>query len=171
MTVRGKKLDIRPSETSEKEEKTEENFFEQAFQQASMPKDDENPIKTVEIGEKSVKPALKIEEETGNKPFDAPNAVILDKKPSVEEELKVILTVQRGKRAVPTLITFFSARSNAYRHVIVDVTDSIVEDAWVRYKELCPSPDEEEFMGLVYKILNTDIPRMYRAVATVTLKK
>lgn len=92
--------------------------------------------------------------------------------PSLEAVLTEILNVPKGKRAVPTFVTFYAARSNAQRHVIVDVVDSVIEEAWAKYVEIKGyEADEEEFMGLLYKITNSDVPRMYRSVGYVTLKK
>lgn len=182
MSPRGKKLDVKPTPMVEN---TLDNVFNTMLEEAKESEKVENTSNNIQIGAKDgvfeppkvveepkiVENDEKVAEETGNAPGDYPNSQNRENVVSVVDELTAILNVQRGKRAVPSLITFFSARSNAYRHVIVDVTDSIVEEAWKKYKEMCPNVDEEEFMGIIYKILNTDVPRMYRAVAPVTLKK
>ena len=162
--IEAEKAETPPVEV-EKEEKSEEIVKE-------TPKIPEKKEKTTETGTKNgvfVPPEMKNAEDPG---FD-PNAVVVtDRAKETEEALKAILNVQKGKRAVPTLVTFYSANSRAIRHVIVDVTDSIVEEAWAKYKEMMGyQADDEEFMGLLYKILDIDIPRMYRAVAHGTLKR
>ena len=183
MTVRSKRLDVN---VVKNDEKTLDDVFDEAFAVTKETEITEFVPKKEKIGAKDgvfePKPVVKEEkiekieekepEETGNQPFDPPNAPMPDKKLSVEDEMRAILNTQKGKRAVPSLVTFFSVRSNAQRHVIVDVTDSIMEETWAKYKEIKGfEADEEEFMTFVYKILDVDIPRMYRAVAPVVLKK
>ena len=146
------------------------------------PKSRKLEVRPVEIDEDALKKAIEETEEAIETPLTVEKQPEEDKieeklpenspEEDIQEALTAILDVQRGKRAVPSLITFFSVRSNAYRHVIVDVTDSLVEDSWAKYLALAgQKADEEDFMALLYKILNTDVPRMYRAVAPVTLKR
>ena len=145
-----------------------ENIFETAMKEAKNP-------------EPTVKEAVFIPPEDVHEDFaptNTPKKVEKEEKPAknvnesdIMHELRTILNVQRGKRAVPSYVTFFSVRSNAYRHVIIDVTDSIIEEAWLKYQEMAPAVDEEEFLGMVYSILEVDVPRMYRAVAPVVLKR
>lgn len=169
MSRKSKKLDVSPPPETE-------NIFDELVKEAA---EKENIVKDDHVGAKDgvfVPPEpKKVPERTenvGNKPADLPNAVVPEKELSVEDELKAILNVPKGKRAVPTFVTFYAARSNALRYVIVDITDSIIEDAWKKYiKIMGHKADEEEFMGLLYKITNTDVPRMYRSVGHVTLKK
>lgn len=149
----------------EKEEKVEEIVKE-------TPKKPEKEVKKDDVGSKNgvfTPPETKNTEDPG---FDPTAVSVTELAKQAEGAIKDILNVQKGKRAVPTLITFYSANSRAIRHVIVDVTDSIIEEAWAKYKEIMGyQADDEEFMALVYKILEVDIPRMYRAVAHVTLKR
>ena len=170
MSARGKKLGILAVETPAVTEKTLDELVKSASESEEPPVEELPGAKGGVFTPPEPVEEPKIEKKDGNKPSKAPKTVKEEPERSVEDELKDILNVQRGKRAVPSLISFYSARSNALRYVIVDVTDSIVSDAWKKYKEMCPSPDAEEFMGLLYKILNTDVPRMYRAVAPVDLR-
>lgn len=165
MAVRSKRLDITAPPAPREEVKIEEET-------GNMPAD---LSKSVKIAPEEVKKVEKTEEKPVSEAVGGiftPSGVPETDNSALEDEIRTILNVQKGKRAVPSLISFHSARSGADRHVIVDVTDSIIEESWAKYKERkAPFVDEEEFMGILYKILNTDIPRMYRAVAPVRLRK
>ena len=196
MTVRSRKLgDVTP-DTGSEPKKTLDDIFAEAKRTAieaekeeivlKEPEKEEKPVeiaqetpkkpekkpKETEVGSKNgvfTPPETKNAEDPG---FDPTQVPVSERAKQAEDAIKDILNVQKGKRAVPTLITFYSANSRAIRHVIVDVTDSIIEEAWAKYKEKMGNyADDEEFMALVYKILDVDIPRMYRAVAHVTLKR
>ena len=196
MTVRSRKLgDVTPDTASEPK-KTLDDVFAEAKRTAieaekeeiivKEPEKEETPVEIVqetpkkpekkpketEVGSKNgvfTPPETKNTEDPG---FDPTQVTISELAKQSEDAIKGILNVQKGKRAVPTLITFYSANSRAIRHVIVDVTDSIIEEAWAKYKEVMGNyADDEEFMAMVYKILSIDIPRMYRAVAPVVLKR
>lgn len=196
MTVRSRKLGNPVSETPVEPKKTLDDVFAEAKQTVieaekeeitvkepekeekieeiveEPPKKPENKVKNADVGSKNgvfTPPEVKNAEDPG---FDPTAVPVSELAKQAEGAIKDILNVQKGKRAVPTLITFYSANSRAIRHVIVDVTDSIIEEAWAKYKEIMGyHADDEEFMALVYKILEVDIPRMYRAVAHVTLKR
>lgn len=117
---------------------------------------------------------------------DAPAAVEVPKEPEAPKEAPVtanvhrsmdvvdfeivdIVSAQRGKRAVPSLIKF-KTFSNNIRYVIVDVNDSVVKEAWAAYKAKHGNDaNAEVFMAMMYKILDVEVPRMHRAVAPVDL--
>ena len=170
MSARGKKLNILEVETAVSGEKTLDDLVKEASESEKPPVEEPVEVKEkVFIPPEPVK-EVKTEKIERPRPAETPKKAEEGPKTSVEEEMKAILNSQRGKRAVPSLISFYSARSNALRYVIVDVTDSIVEETWAKYCEMTESKDAEEFMGLLYKILNVDVPRMYRAVAPVDLR-
>ena len=172
MAVRSKRLDITAPPAPREEVKNEEETGNTPADLSKSVKIEDAPV---EITLKEEKKAEKTEEKPVSEAVGGiftPSGVPETDNSALEAEIRDILNVQKGKRAVPSLVSFHSARSGADRHVIIDVTDSIIEEAWARYKERkAPFIDEEEFMGILYKILNTDIPRMYRAVAPVRLRK
>lgn len=97
------------------------------------------------------------------------HTVVVPAKDDLMDRLTYILDVQRGKRTVPTLVSF--SVTGGIRYVIVDVNVNLVEDAWKEYKaDRRDKSNPEEFMDMLYKILHTSIPRMYRAVAPIHLK-
>ncbi len=72
----------------------------------------------------------------------------------------------RDKHAVPTLVTFRSGRLD--RHVIVDVPEERLRRAWEWWLANV-NGDAERFLGIVYAVLQCDVPRMYRAVGNLRL--
>ena len=85
------------------------------------------------------------------------------------KELVDILSPQKGKRAVPTKIRFWSRYAQAWRHVIIDVNEYLLIDAykcWLAHGRT----DDEEFLDHVYKITKVDVPRMFRVVADLDLE-
>lgn len=85
------------------------------------------------------------------------------------KELVDILSPQKGKRAVPTKVRFWSRYAQAWRHVIIDVNEYLLADAyrcWLAHGRT----DDEEFLDHVYKIAKLDVPRMFRVVADLDLE-
>lgn len=89
--------------------------------------------------------------------------------PSLREEMKAILNVKKGKRAVPTRVTYYSQYSRSKRWVIIDVNNYLLSEAWKVYKEKSEDKDPDVFMATVYDLLQVEIPRMYVAVAEIEL--
>lgn len=72
----------------------------------------------------------------------------------------------RDKHAVPTLVTWRTGRLD--RHVIVDVPEERLRRAW-EWWSANVNGDAERFLGVVYAVLQCDVPRMYRAVGNLRL--
>lgn len=87
----------------------------------------------------------------------------------VRAEMAKILSPQKGKRAVPTLISFESSYAHARRWVIIDINNVLLEEAWNCWKRH-GYHDDELFLDTIYKITKIEVPRMFRVVATLDLK-
>ena len=88
----------------------------------------------------------------------------------VYREMAGILSPQKGKRTVPTLIGFVSETAHTKRFVIVDVNMALLEEAWACWLRHNAGTDEE-FLDNVYRITHHNVPRMFRAVAFFDLKR
>lgn len=90
--------------------------------------------------------------------------------PSVDLKsmLTRILSVEKGKRSIPTLVSYTSRSTDTKRYVIIDVNYIVLDDAWTVYCEY--DTDPEKFLGMVYDILDIAVPRMYRGVAPLSLE-
>ena len=90
--------------------------------------------------------------------------------PSVDLKsmLTRILSVEKGKRSIPTLVSYTSRSTDTKRFVIIDVNYMVLDDAWTVYCEY--DTDPEKFLGMVYDILDIAVPRMYRGVAPLSLE-
>lgn len=74
-----------------------------------------------------------------------------------------------AKTGVPTLITYKPAGSGTLKHVLVDINISAIESGWHMYKSAVPNASPEKYLLKVYEITHSEIPRLYRAVATISL--
>lgn len=90
-------------------------------------------------------------------------------KADVREEMVRILDVARGKRGIPTLVHFYSEAQRTDRYAVVDVNSVLLNDAWVRYREISDDKGFEEFLTLVCSILDAEVPRYHRSVAFLDL--
>lgn len=89
--------------------------------------------------------------------------------PTLYEELVEILSPQKGKRGVPTLVGFESTYARAKRFAIIDVNEYILADAYARWTER-EGGDDEAFLDMVLKITHNEVPRMFRTVAFFDLE-
>lgn len=74
-----------------------------------------------------------------------------------------------AKTGVPTLITYKPAGSSTLKHVLVDINISAIESGWITYKSAVPNASPENYLLKVYDITHSEIPRLYRAVAMISL--
>lgn len=146
---------------------------------------------------KDIPPILRMEKEPTEEEIDAlvekiqdtPPVIVIPSMPGIEdkgwedalfkesdapsegiyEELVRILSPQKGKRGVPTLVGFESTYARAKRYVIIDINDNLLKDAYRCWKDH-DAGDDEMFLDMVYKITRTEVPRMYRTVAFLDLK-
>lgn len=90
---------------------------------------------------------------------------------STKDELTRILSGARGKRAVPTLVSYMSVTSDAERSALIDVNSTLLSTAWEVFciKEKSPTP--ENFLNMVREILSGPVPRLFCNVSHVVLKK
>lgn len=132
--------------------------------------EEENP----EIQPEETMPAEPVQEpiqEVESEPEPEPEPV----KPSasgpsadISKELLPIFS-NRTRTAVPTLISYRPAGATSVKHVIVDLDADAIEAGWHKFREIYPSGSAEDYLLRVYGITRSEIPRMYRAVATVSL--
>lgn len=87
----------------------------------------------------------------------------------VYREMAEILSPQKGKRAVPTLVGFESQSAQARRYIIIDVNNVLLEEAYACWKGH-GGTDDELFLDNVYRITRNEVPRMFRTVAFLDLK-
>ena len=83
------------------------------------------------------------------------------------DSLRRILRVPRARGSVPTLVRY--KEGVFQRYFILDVDGDVFRKAWSHYKANAADPNPVAFVHLVINILETDFPRMYRAVAYVPL--
>lgn len=88
-----------------------------------------------------------------------------------EEELRRILCVPKMKRQVPTLVRFREDGQVPVRSVLVDIGEPILRAGWEYYRSTNVNASVQDYMGLVYEITQTRLPRMYRVVAELDLTK
>jgi hypothetical protein len=88
--------------------------------------------------------------------------------PSVSKDLAHLFK-SAAKTGVPTLITYKPAGSSTLKHVLVDINISAIESGWLTYKAAVPNASPEKYLLKVYEITHSEIPRLYRAVATISL--
>lgn len=83
------------------------------------------------------------------------------------EKLRSILAVPKTKDSVPTLTGI--DKGFYKRYFILDVDGDAYREAWRYYKDNAPKPTPDEFVVIVLRILEHDLPRMYRKVSFVPL--
>lgn len=115
--------------------------------------------------EEAPAPVIVVPSDTVMRAFSTANVTDED----VYDEIRTILSPQKGKRTVPTLVGFHSAYAGVRRYVIVDVNCELMKEAYECWKRHGMT-DDEVFMDYVYKVLKVDVPRMFRAVAPLELK-
>lgn len=99
-----------------------------------------------------------------------PDPPISESAPPMEiSQALISIFSNRVRTTVPTLISYKPIGSTLVKHVIVDLDAEAITLGWLKYKELSPKGSAEDYLLRVYGITHTEIPRMYRAVATVSL--
>lgn len=151
-----------PDKAPEAPEKEEKAPSEAPKEPEKAPKE---PEKAVEMPKKVLEkpPAPPERAEGGADPL--PDT----RKPEIRAALVEILNIQKGKRDIPTEVKYYSKYARADRVVIIDVNVNLLDEAWRKYCSMDPEADPEIFLATVYSILKLEVPRMYRAVATLRL--
>lgn len=171
------KTEICEKITKIEEKKPEKSLMESGILRVDIPEDQVEEVKA------QIREALENSKEiptiiVGEPPVANPNVIeptgdgftgdsVTDE--DLYKELVNILSPQKGKRAVPTKIRFWSRYAQAWRHVIIDVNEYLLIDAykcWLAHGKT----DDEEFLDHVYKITKVDVPRMFRVVADLDLE-
>ena len=88
---------------------------------------------------------------------------------SGRDVLRRVLDVPKGKRDVPTLISYRNQWTGVKRHLIIDVAEPVLRTAWDEWRTCTGQTDPEVFIGDVCAVLDTDYPRMYRTVVPLDL--
>ena len=83
--------------------------------------------------------------------------------------LRRVLDVPKGKRAVPTLLSYRNVWTGEKRFLIIDVPEPVLRTAWSAWRETTGQNDPEVFIGDVCSVLETDYPRLYRNVVPLEL--
>ena len=81
----------------------------------------------------------------------------------------VSLDVPKGKRAVPTLVSYRNVWTGEKRFLIIDVPEPVLRTAWDEWRFATGGTDPEVFIGDVCSVLETDYPRLYRNVVPLDL--
>jgi hypothetical protein len=90
-----------------------------------------------------------------------------DREVSFRDRLKEIISVPRGKGSVPVLASY--KMDFFERYFILDLDGDAFRKAWNIYKAE-KGNDPVGFVQAIINILETDFPRMYRAVDYVPLR-
>lgn len=143
---------------------------------SEMTEEGSEPVETIPLDDSPVEmdvPAEPKPVEPEPAPVDKPAAPAAPAAPedhSLDNMLASIFS-SSVRTSVPTLITYIPNGASTAKHVIVDINQFAIEQGWITFKKMCPSGTPEDFLLRVYHITHTEIPRMYRAVATYTLSK
>ncbi|MGN0137222.1 MAG: hypothetical protein ACI381_01230 [Candidatus Methanomethylophilaceae archaeon] len=86
-----------------------------------------------------------------------------------KDVLRRVLDVPKGKRAVPTLVSYRNVWTGEKRFLIIDVPEPVLRTAWSEWKAATGQTDPEVFIGDVCSVLDTDYPRLYRNVVPLDL--
>ena len=86
-----------------------------------------------------------------------------------KDVLRRVLDVPKGKRAVPTLVSYRNVWTGEKRFLIIDVPEPVLRTAWDEWKAATGQTDPEVFIGDVCSVLDTDYPRLYRNVVPLDL--
>lgn len=85
----------------------------------------------------------------------------------IVSSVRKLICIPRTRGAVPALISY--KEGILKRYCILDVDGENLRKAWSLYKARSAAPNPADFVHMVINILNTDFPRMYRAVYPVPL--
>ena len=86
-----------------------------------------------------------------------------------KDVLRRVLDVPKGKRAVPTLVSYRNVWTGEKRFLIIDVPEPVLRTAWDEWRAATGQTDPEVFIGDVCSVLDTDYPRLYRNVVPLDL--
>lgn len=117
--------------------------------------------------EEQVEEIKKLVKEQAPPIIEAPSPAANDEQALIRE-LTDILKVPKSKDALMTF-SMYTVGQYTRRYFLLDVDGQAYRKAWEVYKERTGSADATQFMTLVYQILNTDMPRLHRAVEWVPL--
>lgn len=84
------------------------------------------------------------------------------------KELTQILKVPKGRDSI-MVFSMYSSSEFSRRYFLLDVDGIAYRKAWAKYKEITGTNDPVRFLEIVYRILNTDLPRLHRNVDWVPL--
>ena len=88
---------------------------------------------------------------------------------SGRDVLRRVLDVPKGKRAVPTPVSYRNVWTGGKRFLIIDVPEPVLRTAWDEWRFATGGTDPEVFIGDVCSVLETDYPRLYRNVVPLDL--
>ena len=88
---------------------------------------------------------------------------------SGRDVLRRVLDVPKGKRAVPTLVSYRNVWTGEKRFLIIDVPEPVLRTAWDEWRFATGGTDPEVFIGDACSVLETDYPRLYRNVVPLDL--
>ena len=138
---------------------------EQAMQEGRYPQldiiDDVSELATV-------KEDAMVEEEPEAPPKLKPKKLTADEEAQLIADLTATLKVPKTKDAIMVFSMYTIGDFNR-RYFLLDVDGVAYRRAWAMFKERTGTTDSVRFLGLVNQILNTDMPRLHRAVDWVPL--
>ena len=68
----------------------------------------------------------------------------------IPDSVRRILSVPKGKYDVPTFITY--RRNGLKRHVIVDIGEPVIKEAWAEWCRFNPSADPEAYPPVITSV-------------------
>lgn len=81
--------------------------------------------------------------------------------------IRSLLSRPKSKDSIPTLTCI--DKGYYKRYMILDVDGEGYREAWEYYRSAHTDPTPEDFVAIVTRILQQDMPRMHRAVSYVPL--
>ena len=88
---------------------------------------------------------------------------------ALRAELVRVMGVPKPKGQVPTLVTYSPKGTKVARHILVDIGEPMLKEAWGIYRANVEGAEAEDFLLIVFDITEREIPRMYRTVAKLSL--
>lgn len=84
-------------------------------------------------------------------------------------ELKAIVGKPRIKGQVPTLVRFRDDGQVPIMTVLVDIGEPLLREGWEYFHRAIPDSDPSDYLGEIYELTQTDVPRLWKVVAELRL--
>ena len=84
-------------------------------------------------------------------------------------ELKAIVGKPRIKGQVPTLVRFRDSSQVPIMTVLVDIGEPLLREGWEYFHRAIPDSDPSDYLGEIYELTQTEVPRLWKVVAELRL--